>query len=179
MYLPDIVQSDLTLRNFMPDEVSREYLDWLVNPRVNRFLEVRHERVTLESQKKFIEEINASGNSSIFGIYLNHKTMVGTIKVGPINVIHQTAPIGILIGEEQHYGKGIATASIGALCDTLFKSSKLRKVNAGVVSENLGSLRAFEKNGFILEGVLKQQFLDRDGVFIDVVLLGKILDNAP
>ena len=97
-----------------------------------------------ESQKKFIGEINASGNSSIFGIYLNHKIKVDTIKVGPINAIHQTVPIGILIGEEQHYGKGIATASIVALRGTLFKISKLRKVNAGVVSENLGSLRGFE-----------------------------------
>jgi len=163
----------------VPDEVSSEYLGWLANPRVNQFLEVKHERVTLESQKQFIEEINASKNSSIFGIYLDHKVMVGTIKVGPINTIHQNTPIGILIGEEKHYGKGIATTSIGALCDTLLKISKLHKVTAGVVSENLGSLRAFEKNGFIREGVLKQQFLHGNGVLMDVVLLGKFLDRTP
>lgn len=115
MLLPEIVQPGLTSRNITPDQVSVEYVGWLVNPEINQFLEVRHEEVTLESQKQFIEDINSSYRSSIFGVLLNHKSIVGTIKVGPINIIHKTAHIGILIGSREHHGKGIATNAIGAL----------------------------------------------------------------
>jgi len=72
VFLPEIVQSDLTLRNITPDQVSEEYVGWLVNPEINQFLEVRHEKVTLESQKQFIEDINSSYHSSIFGVFLMH-----------------------------------------------------------------------------------------------------------
>ena len=175
MFLPEIVQSDLTLRNITPDQVSEEYVGWLVNPEINQFLEVRHEKVTLESQKQFIEDINSSYHSSIFGVFLNHKSMVGTIKVGPINIIHKTAHIGILIGSREHHGKGIATNAIGALCTTLGQNLILRKANAGIIFGNIGSLKAFEKNGFVREGLLEQQYLDENGIPLDVILLGKLL----
>jgi RimJ/RimL family protein N-acetyltransferase len=74
-----------------------------------------------------------------------------------------------------HHGKGIATIAIGALCEALKKGSIVRKVNAGVISGNIGSLKAFEKNGFLNEGLLKGQFLDVNGIPLDVVLLGKWL----
>lgn len=69
MFLPEIVQSDLTLRNITSDQVSEEYVAWLVKPEINQFLEVRHEKVTLERQKQFIEDINSSYHSSIFGVF--------------------------------------------------------------------------------------------------------------
>jgi RimJ/RimL family protein N-acetyltransferase len=179
MFLPEIVQPNLTLRNFTPDQVSEEYVSWLSNPEINRFLEVRHETVTLKSQRVFIEDINNSVDSSIFGIFLEHKLLIGTIKVGPINTIHKTAHIGILIGSPENHGKGIATIAIGALCEALKRGSIVRKVNAGVISENIASLKAFENNGFVIEGVLKGQFLYKNSAPLDVVLLGRLLDVSP
>jgi ribosomal-protein-alanine N-acetyltransferase len=178
MLFSEIVCSNLSLRNIFPNQVSNEYVSWLNNPDINRFLEVRHQVNNLETQKKFIEDVNESSDSSIFGIFLDHSIMVGTIKLGPINSIHRTAHIGIMIGAKEHHGKGIATTAISGLCKALEKTTLVRKVNAGVVSENLGSIRAFEKNGFILEGVSREQFLNENGLPLDVILLGKILNSA-
>ena len=172
------MHSNLTLSNITPDEVTEEYVSWLRDPEINRFLESRHQKITLMSQKKFIEDVNASHDSSIFGIYLNPKLMVGTIKVGPINAIHKTGYLGILIGSRKYHGMGIATNAISALCSTLGQNSLLRKVNAGVISGNFGSLKAFEKNGFTIEGLCIQQMLDTNGRPLDVILLGKLL-NTP
>jgi len=157
--------------------VTEEYVSWLKDPEINRFLESRHYKITLTSQKKFIEDTNASHDSSIFGIYLNPNLMIGTIKVGPINATHKTGYLGILIGSRKFHGKGLATNAIGALCSTLEQNSLLRKVNAGVISENFASLKAFEKNGFVIEGLCIQQMLDTNGLPLDVILLGKLLNT--
>jgi RimJ/RimL family protein N-acetyltransferase len=131
--------------------------------------------IPLQKQKDFIEEINASQGSCIFGIFLDHALFVGTIKVGPVNGIHLTADIGILIGSVEHHGKGIGTNAIGGLCAEIGETLSLRKINAGVIATNIGSLRAFEKNGFIREGLRLEQYKGPMGTTEDEILLGKIL----
>lgn len=175
MLHPAIVNRNLTLKNIFPTDVTEEYVSWLKDPRINRFMEVRHETINLQKQKDFIEEVNASRGSCIFGIFLDHALFVGTIKVGPINDIHSTADIGILIGAIEHHGKGVGTNAIGGLCAEIDKTLSLRKVNAGVIATNIGSLRAFEKNGFVQEGLRLKQYKGPLGTTEDEILLGKIL----
>ena len=50
--------------------------------------------------------------------------------------------------------------------DWAFLELDLQKLNAGIYAENIGSRRAFEKCGFVLEGTLKQ----------DVVSSGERMD---
>ena len=169
------MHANLTLRNIFPDQVSDEYIAWLRNPTINRFMESRHQEVSLSKQKLFIEGINASENSCLFGIFLDHALFVGTIKIGPIDRNHRTANIGILIGGVEHHGKGIGTNAIGGLCAKFGETSLIRKVNAGVISTNFGSVRAFEKNGFAREGLRVQQFKGPNGTTEDEILLGKFL----
>ena len=175
MLFPAIINANLTLKNIFPDEVSSEYIGWLRDPIVNRFMEFRHQEISLARQKFFIDSINASEDSSIFGIFLDHVLFVGTIKIGPINSKHATADLGIFIGNVEHHGKGIGTNAIGSLCARFAEMSVIRKVNAGVISKNFGSLRAFEKNGFVQEGLRRQQYEGPNGTTEDEVLLGKIL----
>ena len=175
MLFPNITSGNLVLKSIFSHDVSMEYIGWLTNPSINQFLEVRHQKVTLETQKKFVDAINTSTDSYIFGIHLKDNVMVGTIKVGPINLIHKSAQIGILVGATEHHGKGIGTEAISSVCFA-FKNAKLvRKANAGVLSPNLASLKAFEKNGFVQEGVRSQQYLDPSGQGVDEILLGKLL----
>jgi ribosomal-protein-alanine N-acetyltransferase len=175
MFFPEIVLSNLTLKNIFPDQVSDEYVSWLRSPKINRFLEVRHQEISLSSQKNFIEAINSSSDSSLFGIFLEHSQLVGTIKIGPINSIHRTSGIGILVGSLEHHGKGIATNAITGVCNAFSQSLLVRKVNAGVLSSNIASCRAFEKSGFVREGLRIQQYIGLNGKLEDEILMGKLL----
>jgi len=170
-----IVHNNLTLKNIFPSDVTEEYLSWLKDPRINRYMEFRHTAVNLQKQKHFIEEINVSQDSCIFGIFLDHALFVGTIKVGPISSIHLTADIGILIGAVEHHGKGIGTSAIGGLCAEIGETLSIRKVNAGVIATNFGSLRAFEKNSFTQEGLRLKQYRGPNDTTEDEILLGRIL----
>ena len=52
----------------------------------------------------------------------------------------------------------------------------LHKVIAGVVEENIGSARLFEKVGFTLEGIRKEEFKFKD-TFLNTLYYGKIKNN--
>jgi ribosomal-protein-alanine N-acetyltransferase len=61
------------------------------------------------------------------------------------------------------------------LCENFFEKGILRKVTAGVMEANLGSRRAFEKNDFVIEGILQDHFIGSDGRYSNVIRYGKIL----
>lgn len=163
------------LRNISPEEVTIDYINWLNDPIINKYLEVRHTKVTLETQKVFIDQINKSTDTYIFGIFVGGNRMVGTTKLGPINSNSQTGDIGILIGDSNYWQKGLATEVIQILCEAFQCAHLLQKVTAGAAESNIGSLRAFEKNGFTPEEIQLGPGIDENGTPIRNVILSKIL----
>ena len=96
---------------------------------------------------------------------------IGNIKLGPINWIHRFGDISLLIGEKDCWVKGYASEAIALITSFAFNVLNLHKLRAGCYSNNLGSARAFEKVGYIREGLLKKQWL-QNGEFQDEILLG-------
>jgi ribosomal-protein-alanine N-acetyltransferase len=166
---------DLILRNIDPLEVNGNYVSWLNDNSTNQFLEVRHSQVSISSQREFVEEINQSDDTCLFGIFAPGEVLIGTTKIGPINKIHETAAMGILIGSSKHRGLGYGSLTISIICKLFAENKILRKINAGVISENFASIRAFEKNSFLREGYRVSQFRGLEGKFMDEVLFGKVL----
>ena len=59
----------LYLRRLTVDDASQQYVDWLNDPDVSRFIEVRHSFQTISSCQDFIENANGDENSYLFGIF--------------------------------------------------------------------------------------------------------------
>jgi RimJ/RimL family protein N-acetyltransferase len=78
-----------------------------------------------------------------------------------------TAEIGYWLGE-QHWGRGIATAAVRALCAALLEHTDLERIEAGSFAGNGASIRVLEKAGFEREGV-RRRHMFKDGAFIDEV----------
>ena len=98
-----------------------------------------------------------------------------TYGCGELTHFHRKAELRILIGERECLEKGIGTEAIQLLCQYGFNDMKLHKIYAYVHATNPRARRAFEKAGFEVEGVLKD---DRciEGQFTNVYLLGKLHD---
>ncbi len=178
MYLdfPHIsVEESDSLFVLTPEHVTDSYVSWLNAPEINRYLESRFVTHTVESTRAFVALVLASPNSLFLGIKSHQLGRhVGNIKLGPIDPHHETGDIGILIGDKAAWGKGIATSAIEAISEIAGNRLKLRKLTAGCYASNAGSQRAFEKAGFVVEGVRPAQFL-LDGVPEDLVLMGRVL----
>jgi RimJ/RimL family protein N-acetyltransferase len=168
-----IVGNQIQLRAISDEFVQGDYVAWLNDSEVNKFLETRHFVSTLETQQRFIYEVNNSIDTVMYGIFCN-EVFIGTIKVGPVNFHYLTAEVGLLIGNSNYWGRGIATESIKLASNAAREIFNLRKLTAGAYQSNLGSIKAFLANGFTLEGRLKSQVLDEHNKPTDVLIMGKI-----
>lgn len=67
-----------------------------------------------------------------------------------------SAEIGYWIGEE-FWGKGIISKAISLIIELSQSTIKPKWIYALVIQDNIGSCRALEKNGFILEGEVEEK----------------------
>lgn len=154
--------------------INDQYLAWLNSETVNQYLEARLSPQTQESLFAFVEQMLESPVNYLFAIVdKNSGQHIGNIKLGPINTFHNSAPIGLVIGESEWWGKGVAKEVILAVTDWGFEELHISKLHAGSYASNIGSIRAFLSCGYIVEGKQISQVQLNSGEREDVVLLGK------
>jgi ribosomal-protein-alanine N-acetyltransferase len=92
----------------------------------------------------------------LFAIVLNDKErLVGAIEIKPARKEDKKAEIGYWIGKA-YWGQGIASEAIKLVLIFAFKKLKLHRLSAGVFKENPASKKVLLKNGFKLEGCLRE-----------------------
>ena len=158
-----------------PEHVGPPYLSWMRDPMVQRFLESRHATHTEASLCSFVEAALADPDTLMMGIRDRQTgAHVGNIKIGPVNRHHGTADIGLMIGDRSAWGRGFGSAAISAICEIAQTSMGVRKATANASSENPGSVHAFLKAGFGIEGRRVAQLQTEEGLE-DQIIMGKVL----
>jgi len=165
----------LILRNLGTKDIGQHYLDWMYDPKILRYLEVRFSVPrTIAELTEFVTLSNDSHKELLLGIYLREsKCHIGNIKLGPISRYHNRADLGFIIGEQSAWGKGYATEAIIAVTKFALTELKLDKVSAGCYAGNYGSARSLEKAGFRREGHLRGHWVvdgEREDGFIFGIL---------
>ena len=77
--------------------------------------------------------------------------------------------------DEQHQGKGIATAAVGLVLTQAHEVHNLHRIEAGTAPQNIGSQIVLIKNGFQFVGKYNQYILQANG-WTDSLLFEKVLD---
>src|SRR4026208_2245054 len=98
----------LVLRTLTSADAAERYLAWMHDAETMRYLEARLAEHSLESLRRYIDTCNAGSDQLLLGIFLPDGGHIGNIKLGPIDLHHQRAAVGLLIGERDHWGKGYA-----------------------------------------------------------------------
>jgi RimJ/RimL family protein N-acetyltransferase len=161
-----------------PERVSDAYVGWLNDPQVNQYLESRFGEQGKASVEAFVAAMLASENDLFLGIVdRGLQRHVGNIKLGPIDRCHERGEIGIMIGDRAAWGRGVGSNAIARIVAIARDELGLRKLTAGCYASNVGSKKAFEKAGFVIEGVRGAHYL-LDGRPEDGILLGKIIDGS-
>ncbi|MFA6761013.1 MAG: GNAT family protein [Sulfuricurvum sp.] len=167
MVYGDIVCDRLILKSLRESDCNENYLSWLNDTEVNRFLETRWYLQTIKSIKVFVNDINQSDHSYLFGIFYKESgskssVHIGNIKIGPIDKFYSYADISYFVGDRNYWGMGIATDATKAILKFGFEVIGLHRIQAGVFASNIGSIRVLEKIGFVLEGNFRQQLYTKD-----------------
>ncbi len=148
----------LFLRTLSAQDASEKYVGWLNDSEVNQYLETRHCKHTVESCTGFINSSNDDPASHLFGIFeKDGEAHIGNAKIGFINPFYQRGQISIFIGEKHFWGRGFSSEAVRALTDYSFCQLGLHRLEAGCYEDNLASLRVFLKNGYTVEGFMRDQ----------------------
>ncbi|MBI1812552.1 GNAT family N-acetyltransferase [Candidatus Peregrinibacteria bacterium] len=157
------------LRELREEDATEAYASWLNDPEVNRYLETR--QVTLEQLRSYIREKAASPDALLFGIFWKENGRhIGNIKLEPIDREAHEATMGILIGDKEYWGKGIATEATNLISDYAFSLLHLRSITLGVIADHAAAIRVYEKCGFARVRVEKGA-INHDGVLFDKLVM--------
>lgn len=158
---------------------SADYLRWMNDPRVTRTIG-RFDYLFPVSRAKLVEYFNGIDTDTTVFLAIHARvdtkkkeTFVGTLKIYDIDYLARRASIGVMVGERAAWGRGIASDAIQAACRFIFDVLGFRKVTAGYLATNVGMHRVFEKNGFDIEGVLREQVFF-EGKLVDHLMVCKI-----
>ena len=146
---------------------------WFNDPELARLLG-RTRKISGAEHKEWFSGLRQRADCVYFAIETEGEgRYIGNIWLWGVDTFHRKAELRILIGERDCLEKGIGTEAIKLLCKYGFNNMNLNKVFAYIHATNQRARRAFEKAGFEVEGILKE---DRciEGQFTDVYLLGKL-----
>ena len=98
-------------------------------------------------------------------------TPVGFIGLNDVNHVSGDGWVGVGIGDRDNWDKGYGTDAMRVMLRYAFCMLNLHHVSLSVFDYNPRAIRSYEKAGFVREGV-EPQYLERDGVRYDVILMG-------
>jgi len=172
MKRPFLIGKKLYLRLLDENDVSEEYLSWLNDGEVTKYLETGKFPSTLETVKKYVASFNNSTNGMNFAIIDKEAGLhIGNVTLNHINWIHRTADTGILIGNIKYHGKQYGIEAWSLLLEYAFERIGLRRITAGAIADNVVSLNLMKKLGFVEEGISRKHCFV-DGEYKDAIRMG-------
>lgn len=160
------------LKILSEDDVDENYLGWLNDNEVTRFIESRWQAHSLEDLKNYVKTINESLDDVLLGIHLKNQEHIGNVRICQIHPVHRFGDLGFLIGKK-YWNKGYGTEAIKLATEYAFKELNLNKLFADIYSNNVGSYKAFMKAGYVEVGRLKRHFFF-EGNYVDKIIVEKL-----
>lgn len=167
-----LVGDKVYLRALEAADVSDDYLDWLHDEEVTRYLETGRFPTSREELAVYVQRASAAPDNLAFAIVERQTDLhVGNVALNNINWVHRTADTGVMIGRKTSRGKGYGFEAWSLLIAYAFDRLNLRKIVAGVVTGNDSSEALLRRLGFQQEGTFRAQVF-ADGAFRDTVRFG-------
>ena len=166
------ISKSLHLKILSVNDITSSYIDWLNDYEIVKFTEQRHFRHNLNRVKQFVRDKYNSPKDFLFGIF-NEGEHIGNIKLGEVNIYHQTSELSYFIGKKDFWHKGVATRCVKRIVKFGFEQVGLKKITAGYYEINKASQKVLEKSGFEYEGT---RISDRlfEGKRVNYINMGRL-----
>ena len=100
-------------------------------------------------------------------------TFIGLVDVKNIDWNVPKAELGSFI-DSGYEGKGITTKATALVVDYLIEEYHFKKLLCRANSKNLGSISVILKNGFLLEGTIRNDYRTTKGEIVDLNYYGRV-----
>ena len=82
-----------------------------------------------------------------------------------------------MIGDTENRGKGIGTFAVNEMIKHAFYNLNLRRIELGVLENNLPAIRLSEKTGFVREGV-KRESNYKNGKYVSMIIMAILREDS-
>ncbi len=171
------LEGELVLLRPRVDDDLALFARWHGNPDVRHWLhmsEMPEQSLEIERQRWHIARNDPTRIS--FVIETLDGVPIGNIVLIGVDVAHRRAELGIAIGEKGDWGRGYGTDAIRVIVRFAFEVLKLRRVELITDVDNERGIRAYEKCGFVREGVLRAKRL-RYGEPLDMLIMSVLSED--
>ena len=154
-----VVGKQIYLRPIDEDDIDSGYLQWVNSEIVYSTLASLYFPTTKAKLQEYIRGNTGRSDVAFFAIVsVDGDKFIGTAKIGPIQWIDRHSYCALLIGDAAARGKGYGSEVAFLLLKYGFRVLNLRKISAGMVASNAGSIKIFEKAGMKVEARLKEEY---------------------
>ncbi len=140
-----LVGDRIKLVKFTDRYITNSYIGWLNNHNVTRYMNTGRapvangDMLVPSGDKTFLfamlSKLVPDSNTGMVATN-SFTNYIGTISLHDIDWIARRAELGYMIGEQSHWGIGIATEAVGLITNWGFNRINLNKITAGVVRGN-------------------------------------------
>ncbi|MDJ0949941.1 MAG: GNAT family protein [Alphaproteobacteria bacterium] len=158
------------LRAFAREDLGH-YRRWLDDQQVTEFLEMGARPTRDKECDEFWRLANEADDAVVFAIVdPDSGQTVGVTGLYMIQWVCRRAQLNILVGDPDAWDKGIGTEATRMTVAYGFRRLNLESIQLGVNAENGRAIKAYEKVGFVHEGV-RRRFLFCNGRYCDMVCM--------
>ena len=157
----------LILRRFVIEDAEFMFKNWANDIDVCKFLSWDPHGVVENTREVVQNWIAAYENENVYNWAIELKEInevIGSIAAFYLSDKDLSCVIGYCLSKN-FWSKGIMTEALKALIDFFFTEVGLNRIEARHDTQNIASGKVMQNAGMILEGVLRQRKLRRDGTF--------------
>jgi|TARA_B110000967_G_C18756074_1_gene495380 ribosomal-protein-alanine N-acetyltransferase len=137
------------LKTLTVDDATEEYLSWFSSSKeVGEYIAYAKINADIHKLRQYVKEREDREDVLFLGIFTDSGQHIGNIKYEPINLKDQSATMGILIGNKEWRGKGVATEVIKDSGKYLKDNYKIKYIDLGVNKDNIAAVSAYKKMKF-------------------------------
>ena len=150
---------------------------WWDNAEATRYMETGSRPATETALEAFYKLATDASNAVVF-VIVDKATQkpVGTSGLYEIFWPGRRAEFRILIGEPSVFDKGYGTEATRLTVEYAFIRLNMEVVHLGVNSDNVRAVRAYEKAGFVREGV-RRKFVYARGNYHDATVMSILRED--
>ena len=131
----------------------------------------------LSDAESYIRDCIAKEETQLCRAIVMDGEAVGSVGAFPQkDILCRCAELGDWLAKP-FWGRGIMTAAVGQICREAFAKFDIVRIEAAINARNIGSRRVVEKNGFTLEGILRQSVWKR-GELLDACMYSLLREEV-
>lgn len=150
-----------------------QFVEWFNDPEVREGILMILPLSLAREEKWFDDMIKKPEEEQVLVIEIELEekwTIIGTCGFFGFDWRCRSAEVGIVIGEKTYWNQGYGTETMRMMLKHGFDSLNLNRIALDVYDSNRRAIRAYEKAGFIREGI-KRRGMFKDGRYIDIIMM--------